>query len=76
MKAPYYNELKSHRGIKLGNFPQPAISNNEVLVPLKAFSLNHLDVLVMKGEHTVQLPLLQNKRLEHRPMILPFIMEV
>ncbi|HLA05419.1 MAG TPA: hypothetical protein VJZ16_05500 [Syntrophales bacterium] len=55
----YYNELKSYQGIKLENFPQPEISDNEVLVPLKAFSLNHLDVLVIKGTYAVQIPLPQ-----------------
>jgi len=59
MKALYYNELKSYQGIKLENFPQPEISDNEVLVPLKAFSLNHLDVLVIKGTYAVQIPLPQ-----------------
>ena len=76
MKALYYNELKSYQGIKLRNFPQPEISDNEALVPVKAFSLSHLDVLVMKGKYAVPVPLPQNKRLEHRPMILPIIMEV
>lgn len=76
MKALYYDERKSYQGIKLGNFPQPEISDNEVFGPLKAFSLNHLDFLVMKGEYAVQVPLPQNKRLERRPMILPIIMEV
>src|SRR4030067_2161045 len=60
MKALYYNELKSYQGINLGNFPQPEVSDNEVLVPVKAFSLDRLDVLVMKGKHAVQIPLPEN----------------
>ena len=44
MKALYYDELKGYQAIKLGEFPTPEITDNEVLVRVKAFSLNHLDV--------------------------------
>lgn len=58
MKALYYDEFKGHRGIKQGDFPVPEIAENEVLVQVKAFSLNHLDVWVMEGKYPlpVQLP--------------------
>lgn len=57
MKALYYDELRGHKGIKIGDFPIPEIADNEVLVRVKAFSLNHLDVLVMSGTYPVQVPL-------------------
>ena len=57
MKALYYDELKGHKGIKIGEFPVPEIADNDVLVRVKAFSLNHLDVWVMGGTYPVQVPL-------------------
>jgi NADPH:quinone reductase-like Zn-dependent oxidoreductase len=57
MKALYYNELKGYKGIKIGDMPVPEITENEVLVLVKAFSLNHLDVWVMDGKYPVQIPL-------------------
>ena len=57
MKALYYDEFKGHKGIKVGNFPVPKIAHNEVLVRVKAFSLNHLDVWVMSGNYPVLVPL-------------------
>jgi len=57
MKALYYDELKGHAGIKLGEFPAPTIDDTEVLVRVKAFSLNHLDVWVMEGKYPLQVPL-------------------
>ncbi len=57
MKALYYDELKGHQGIKLGEFPVPETAGNEVLVRVKAFSLNHLDLWVMSGKYPVQVPL-------------------
>lgn len=57
MKALYYDELKGYAGIKIGDFPVPEISENEVLVRVKAFSLNHVDVWVMEGKYPFQIPL-------------------
>jgi len=51
MKALYYDEQKGYRGIKTGEFPAPEITDTEVLVRVKAFSLNHLDVWVMNGTY-------------------------
>ena len=58
MRALYYDELKGHTAIKVGDFPMPEIAENEVLVRVKAFSLNHLDLWIMEGKYpaTVTLP--------------------
>lgn len=57
MKALFYNEQKGYQEIKLGEMPAPEISEYEVLVRVKAFSLNHLDVWVMSGNYPVKIPL-------------------
>ena len=57
MKALYYDEQKGYRGIKPGEFPVPEITDTEVLVRVKAFSLNHLDVWVMSGSYPLTIPL-------------------
>jgi len=57
MKALYYDEQKGYQGIKVGEFPVPEISDTEVLVRVKAFSLNHLDVWVMEGKYPMPVPL-------------------
>jgi NADPH:quinone reductase-like Zn-dependent oxidoreductase len=57
MKALYYSELKGYQGIKAGELPTPEITDTEVLVRVKAFSLNHLDVWVMNGAYPGKIPL-------------------
>ena len=57
MKALYYNEQKGHNSIKTGEFPVPEINDTEVLVRVRAFSLNHLDVWVMNGTYPGTIPL-------------------
>jgi NADPH:quinone reductase-like Zn-dependent oxidoreductase len=57
MKALYYDEQIGYQGIKTGELPLPEISAGEVLVRVKAFSLNHLDVWVMDGGYPVRVPL-------------------
>ena len=57
MKALYYNEQKGYQVIKIGEFPAPEISDSEVLVRVKAFSLNHLDVWVMEGKYPLAIAL-------------------
>jgi len=57
MKALYYKEQKGYQAIKLGEFPVPEIADTEVLVKVKAFSLNHLDVWAMSGNYPVTIPL-------------------
>ncbi len=57
MKAAYYDKHGSYENIKFGEFPVPDINDNEVLVKVKAFSLNHLDIWVMEGKYPVKIPL-------------------
>ena len=57
MKALYYEEQKGYQGIRLGEVPVPEITGGEVLVRVKAFSLNHLDAWVMDGNYPVKIPL-------------------
>ena len=57
MKALYYDEQKGYQGIKSGELPAPDITESEVLVRVKAFSLNHLDLWVMGGNYPVKIPL-------------------
>lgn len=57
MKALFYAQLKGYTGIKVGDFPVPPINDNEVLVRVKAFSLNHVDVWAMEGKYPGQIPL-------------------
>jgi NADPH:quinone reductase-like Zn-dependent oxidoreductase len=57
MKALYYDEQKGCEAITVGEFPTPEISEHEVLVRVKAFSLNHLDHWVMSGNYPIKVPL-------------------
>ena len=57
MKALYYENYGDFQNIKIGEFPTPEIEENEVLVRVKAFSLNHLDVWVMEGKMPFDIPL-------------------
>jgi NADPH:quinone reductase-like Zn-dependent oxidoreductase len=57
MKALYYDTLTGYQGIKLGELPAPEITGDEVLVRVKAFSLNHLDLHVMSGNYPGTVPL-------------------
>lgn len=57
MKALYYDEQTGYKAIKLGDFPVPEIGEGEVLVRVKAFSLNHLDAWVMGGNYPIKVPL-------------------
>jgi len=57
MKALYYDEQKGPAAIKAGDFPAPEPAANEVLVRVKAFSLNHLDAWIMTGNYPAKVPL-------------------
>jgi NADPH:quinone reductase-like Zn-dependent oxidoreductase len=57
MKALYYDDFTGYQGIKVGEFPVPEITDTEVLVRVRAFSLNHLDVWVMEGKYPLAVPL-------------------
>lgn len=50
MKALFYSDFKGHKGIQIGDLPMPEHGDHEVLVRIKAFSLNHIDVWVMEGK--------------------------
>jgi NADPH:quinone reductase-like Zn-dependent oxidoreductase len=57
MRALYYNELNGYKAITRGELPVPVINDNEVLVRVKTFSLNHLDLWVMEGKYPVRISL-------------------
>jgi len=57
MRALYYEEQKGPAAITVGERPTPEIDDTEVLVRVKAFSLNHLDVWIMEGKYPVAVPL-------------------
>ena len=57
MKGLFYEEFGSFENIKIGEFPVPEINENEVLVKVKSFSLNHLDIWVMEGKMPFEIPL-------------------
>ncbi len=57
MKALYYDTFAGYHGIKVGEFPKPEAAGTDVLVRVKAFSLNHLDVWIMEGKYPATVPL-------------------
>lgn len=57
MRAAYYEEHGSYENIKIGELPQPEIKEDEVLVKVKAFSLNHLDIWIMEGKYPAKIPM-------------------
>lgn len=57
MRALYYEEQKGYQSIRIGDLPVPEIDDTEVLVRVKAFSLNHLDVWIMEGKYPLAVPL-------------------
>ncbi len=57
MRAAYYTQHGDYENIKVGILPDPIIEENEVLVRVKAFSLNHLDIWVMEGKYPAEIPM-------------------
>ncbi|MGE5892578.1 MAG: zinc-binding dehydrogenase [bacterium] len=57
MRALYYEQLGGYQRIRAGKFPRPEIGDHDVLVRVRAFSLNHLDVWVMEGKLPLDIPL-------------------
>lgn len=57
MKAAYYEKHGNYENIVIGERPKPKIKADEVLVKVKAFSLNHLDIWVMEGKYPAEIPL-------------------
>jgi len=57
MKAAFYTQHGDYENIKIGIMPDPEIKEDEVLVKVKAFSLNHLDIWVMEGKYPAEIPM-------------------
>ncbi len=57
MKALWYDEQKGPGAIRSGEQPAPLIGDADVLVRIKAFSLNHLDLWIMEGNYPGRIPL-------------------
>ncbi len=57
MKAVYFERHGGPEVLKYGNFSDPAIDANQVLVGIKACALNHLDIWVRLGFPGVTLPM-------------------
>ncbi|WP_457621056.1 zinc-binding dehydrogenase [Persephonella sp.] len=57
MRAAYYEKHGSYENIKIGDLPKPDIKEDEVLVKVKAFSLNHLDIWIMEGKYPAKIPM-------------------
>ena len=58
MKAIRIHEHGGAEALKWDDIPEPELSVNQVLVDIKATSLNHLDIWVRKGIPGVPLPLI------------------
>ena len=58
MKAIRIHEHGGADALKWDDIPEPELSVNQVLVDIKATSLNHLDIWVRKGIPGVHLPLI------------------
>ena len=58
MKAIYFEKHGNFNEIlKIGELPKPEINKDEVLIKVKAFSLNHLDVWIMEGKYPFPVPM-------------------
>jgi NADPH:quinone reductase len=51
MKAVYLTETGSPEVLKVGELPEPSVGPNDVLIRVKACSLNRLDVFTREGAH-------------------------
>lgn len=49
MKALYYEDFNGYNAIKFGDRPDPEVTDENVIVRIKAFSLNHIDKWAMDG---------------------------
>ena len=56
MRAIAINEFGGNDKLKLMNLPEPKPKAGEVLIQLKAASLNHLDIWVRKGLFKIPFP--------------------
>jgi NADPH2:quinone reductase len=55
MKAVYCNEVGSPDVLLYGELPEPPVGPNEVLIRVRACSLNRLDVFTREGSHGTRL---------------------
>src|SRR5262245_35850808 len=51
MKAVYLTETGSPEVLQFGELPEPSMGPNEVLIRVRACSLNRLDVFMREGSH-------------------------
>ena len=51
MKAVYLTETGSAEVLRFGDVPEPAVGPNDVLIRVRACSLNRLDVFTREGSH-------------------------
>jgi len=51
MKAVYFNEVGSPEVLIYGEIPEPPVGANDVLIRVRACSLNRLDVFTREGSH-------------------------
>ncbi|UCG52565.1 MAG: zinc-binding dehydrogenase [Candidatus Latescibacterota bacterium] len=57
MKAVYFEEHGGPEVLETGDFDDPIIGPGEILIDVKAASLNHLDIFVRRGLPGIRLPL-------------------
>ncbi len=57
MKAVSFNEHGESNVLRYGDFPDPTTRDDEVLVRVKASSINHLDLWIRAGLRNVSVPL-------------------
>jgi NADPH:quinone reductase len=55
MKAVYCNEVGGPDVLRYGELPEPAVGPNDVLIRVRACSLNRLDVFTREGSHGTRL---------------------
>ena len=57
MKAVFFEKHGGPEVLKYGDFPDPPLDPNDVLIDIKASALNHLDIWVRLGGLPVSIPL-------------------
>ena len=57
MKAAVIEKFGSYKDLKITDVPKPKVGCDEVLVKVKAFSLNHLDLWVIQGSYPFDIPM-------------------
>ena len=57
MKAAVIEKFGSYKDLKIVDLPKPKVKCDEVLVKVKAFSLNHLDLWIIQGKYPFDIPM-------------------